>query len=81
MDEMRMEMESLTRFEKRKGALSEIEDVFENLSSFIGKLGNEQKRTVITLKKLDALMQADRGTVKYLMIIIIVNLKISGSAK
>ena len=34
-------MESLTRFEKRKGALSEIEDVFENLSSFIGKLGNE----------------------------------------
>lgn len=58
-------MEQLTKFEKRKTALSDIEEVFENLTSFIGRIGNEKKKTVQTLRKLDLLMQADRGTVCY----------------
>lgn len=64
-----MELEQLTKFEKRKSAVSDIEDIFENLTAFIGRIGNQKKKTVLTLKKLDVLMQADRGTVKNYRII------------
>ena len=66
MDDMRLELEQLTKSEKRKGALSEIEDIFEDLNIFIGRVGNEKKKTAVTLKKLEALMDADRGTVKFI---------------
>ena len=58
-----MELDSLTKFEKRKAALSEIEDIFEDLQGFIGKVQTEKKKTVVTLRKLRVLMEADRGTV------------------
>ena len=56
-------MEQLTKFEKRKNALNEIEETYENIAGFLGKVQSEQKRTVVTLRKLEALMGAERGTV------------------
>ena len=63
IESMRSEMETLTKFEKRKVILSGVEEVFEEMAMYIGKVHNEKKKTVHTLRKLDALMQADRGTV------------------
>ena len=60
---MRIELDSLTKFEKRKAALSEIEDILEDLQGFIGNVQTETKKTVVTLRKLGVLMEADRGTV------------------
>ncbi|CDW77046.1 UNKNOWN [Stylonychia lemnae] len=62
LEEIRTEMEQLTKFEKRKNALSEVEETYENIAGFLGKVQNEQKRTVLALRKLEVLMGAERGT-------------------
>eukprot|EP00347_Sterkiella_histriomuscorum_P004678 403359525 len=62
LEELRNELEKLTRFEKRKGAISEVEETYDNIAGFLGKVQIEQKRTVLTLRKLEALMGAERGS-------------------
>jgi Tfp pilus assembly protein PilN len=38
LDELRTEIDTLTKFEKRKAALQEVEDTYEDIASFLGKV-------------------------------------------
>ena len=54
-------MEQITKIDRRKGALKDVGDAYSSISSLINNLTSEQKKTVITMRKLEALMIADRG--------------------
>ena len=43
--------------------MSDFGEAYENVNSFIAKINTEQKIRETTLKKLEALMSADRGFV------------------
>lgn len=56
-----MDLECLTRFDKRKEAILDIEEAFEKLNNYIGEINGKKKKTVTMLRKLQILMDADRG--------------------
>jgi hypothetical protein len=56
LDEMRQEMDTVTKHDGRSATLNQLNYAFDNLSGFINGVQTQQKRTVITLKKLEALM-------------------------
>lgn len=60
---MKIEFESLTRFDKRKEAMLDLEGTFDKLNSYIGEITGKKKKTVTMLRKLQLLMDADRGKV------------------
>jgi chromosome segregation ATPase len=61
LDYMKLELETLTRFDKRREAMSDIESAFEKLNSYISEIDGKKRKTVSTLRKLQLLMDADRG--------------------
>ncbi len=61
MIEMKTELESLTRFDKRREAMSDIEDAFEKLSQIFAEIDNKSAKNEKILSKLQFLMDADRG--------------------
>ena len=66
---MKVDIESLTKFDKRKEAMLDIESAFEKLSGYISEINGKKKKTITTLRKLQLLMDADRGKVGISMII------------
>lgn len=58
---MKIEFESLTRFDKRREAMLDLEGTFDKLNSYIGEISGKKKKTVTMLMKLQMLMDADRG--------------------
>lgn len=58
---MKIEFESLTRFDKRREAMLDLEGTFDKLNSYIGEINGKKKKTVTMLMKLQMLMDADRG--------------------
>ncbi len=52
MDLSRLELESLTRFDKRKEAMLDVESAFDKLNSYIGEIDGKKKKTVTMLRKL-----------------------------
>jgi hypothetical protein len=65
---MNLELETLTRFDKRREAMSDIEGAFEKLNVYINEIDGKKKKTVTMLRKLQLLMDADRGKVIILFI-------------
>lgn len=63
LDEVRTELDQLTRFDKRKVAMQEVEETFEDIASFLEKVHTGKKKTLLAYKKLEALMGAERGDV------------------
>jgi len=61
MDLSKLELETLTRFDKRKEAMLDVEGAFDKLNSYIGEIDGKKKKTVTMLRKLQLLMEADRG--------------------
>jgi SMC interacting uncharacterized protein involved in chromosome segregation len=61
LDYMKLEHETLTRFDKRREAMSDIESAFEKLNSYISEIDGKKRKTVGMLRKLQLLMDADRG--------------------
>jgi hypothetical protein len=58
---LKIELESLTRFDKRREAMLDLEGAFDKLNGFIGEINGKKKKTVTMLRKLQLLMDADRG--------------------
>ena len=58
---MNMELESLTRFDKRREAMSDIEGAFEKLGQVMTEMDTKQSKNDKLLTKLKVLMDADRG--------------------
>ena len=58
---MKMELESLTRYDKRREAMSDIEGAFEKLGQVMTEMDTKQSKTDKLLTKLKVLMDADRG--------------------
>jgi hypothetical protein len=58
---LKIELETLTRFDKRKEAMLDIESAFDKLNGYIGEIDGKKKKTVTMLRKLQILMDADRG--------------------
>ena len=52
LEVMKIEFESLTRFDKRKEAMLDLEGTFEKLNSYIGEISGKKKKTVTMLRKL-----------------------------
>ena len=63
MEVQKLDLEGLTRFDKRREAMQDIEEAFEKLQSYIGEMNGKKKKTVTMLRKLQILMDADRGKV------------------
>lgn len=61
MDLSKLELETLTRFDKRKEAMLDVEGAFDKLNSYIGEIDGKKKKTITMLRKLQILMEADRG--------------------
>jgi chromosome segregation ATPase len=61
LDYMKLELETLTRFDKRREAMSDIETAFDKLNTYISEIDGKKKKTVLMLRKLQLLMDADRG--------------------
>lgn len=59
MEELRTEMDELTKQDKRVAVLSETGEAFENIASFISGVQNKQRQNVMTLRKLEALIRYD----------------------
>ena len=59
--DMKTELESLTRFDKRREAMSDIEDAFEKLSQIFVEIDNKSVKNEKILSKLHFIMEADRG--------------------
>ncbi len=57
----KIDLETLTRYDKRKEAMLDLEEAFEKLNGYIGEIDGRKKKTVATLRKLQILMDADRG--------------------
>jgi hypothetical protein len=60
---LKLELETLTKYDKRKEAMMDIEGAFEKLNVYIGEIDGKKKKTVTMLRKLQILMDADRGKV------------------
>ena len=45
-------METLTRFDKRKEAMQDIESAFEKLNGYIGEINGSKRKKVTALRKL-----------------------------
>lgn len=58
---LKIELETLTRFDKRKEAMLDIESTFDKLNGYIWEIDGKKKKTVTMLRKLQILMDADRG--------------------
>lgn len=58
---MKMELDSLTKFEKRREAMSDIEGAFEKLGQVMTEMDTKQAKNDKLLTKLKVLMDADRG--------------------
>jgi len=52
MDLSKLELETLTRFDKRKEAMLDVESAFDKLNSYIGEIDGKKKKTVTMLRKL-----------------------------
>lgn len=61
--EMREEMDSITKMDNRNAAINEMNDTMDNMSTFISGVHTHQQKTVLTLKKLEALMAIDKPSV------------------
>ena len=48
----KIELEGLTRFDKRKEAILDIEDAFDKLNGYIGEINGKKKKTFTMLRKL-----------------------------
>jgi len=64
---MKMELETLTRYDKRREAMSDIEGAFEKLGQVMTEMDTKQSKNDKLLTKLKVLMDADRGKVRVLV--------------
>jgi hypothetical protein len=59
-------LESLEVGDNKRKTMNQFEETYENINIFISRVQTEQKKRVMTLRKLEALMGADRGYVNLL---------------
>ena len=52
LDYLKLELETLTRFDKRREAMSDIESAFEKLNIYISEIDGKKRKTVTMLRKL-----------------------------
>jgi len=61
LEEIRIEMDQLTKVDKRTGTLKDLAETFDNISTFINGIEDHQAKTVLTMKKLEYLMNSEKG--------------------
>jgi hypothetical protein len=64
LEEFRLELEQMeTSGERKRGALLRFGDAYANIAQFVGKVKSHQARRLDALRRLEALMGAERGYV------------------
>ena len=60
VSQIKEEVESLVKYGRKRYNMQEMEETYDNIAQFIGRVQNQQKTTVLTLRKLEALMEIER---------------------